>query len=483
MTVDSGDEDAGRSGYLDRRRRHWDAVARSLSGKGAPRAPAAYHRRLADVYRFLVPAGSKVIELGCGDGDLLAALSPAVGVGVDLSPEMVARGRERHPSLRFEQAAIEDYTPGETFDVVILSDIVNELWDAQSALERVRELCRPETRVILNVFSRLWQVPLRVARRAGFARPLLEQNWFAPDDLENLLYLTGFETIRRWTEVLWPVATPLWDGLANRFLVRWWPFRWMGLTNFLLARLQPAPRAALRAPRVSVVVPARNEAGNIGAILRRTPEMGAGTELIFVEGHSRDDTWGEIERQTAGRPGCLALRQTGQGKGDAVRAGFAVATGDVLMILDADLTVPPEDLPRFLEALTAGRGEFANGVRLVYPMEKRAMRFFNLVANKAFGLAFSWVLGQKIKDTLCGTKVMWKYDYERLAAQRGYFGDFDPFGDFDLLFGAARLNLRIVDVPVRYRERTYGTTNIRRWREGWMLLRMLAFAARRLKFS
>jgi hypothetical protein len=153
------------------------------------------------------------------------------------------------------------------------------------------------------------------------------------------------------------------------------------------------------------------------------------------------------------------------------------------MILDADLTVPPEDLPRFLEALTTGRGEFANGVRLVYPMEKRAMRFFNLVANKAFGLAFSWVLGQQIKDTLCGTKVMWKHDYDRLAAQRGYFGDFDPFGDFDLLFGSARLNLRIVDVPVRYRERTYGTTNIRRWREGWMLLRMLAFAARRLKFS
>jgi len=165
-----------------------------------------------------------------------------------------------------------------------------------------------------------------------------------------------------------------------------------------------------------------------------------------------------------------------------VRLGFAKATGGVLMILDADLTVPPEDLPRFYEALATGKGDMINGVRLVYPMEREAMRFFNLLANKGFSLVFWWLLGQPVKDTLCGTKVMSRADYERIAANRAYFGDFDPFGDFDLLFGAARLGMKIMDLPIRYRERTYGTTNIQRWRHGWLLLKMTLVAARRLKF-
>src|SRR5262245_30925841 len=185
---------------------------------------------------------------------------------------------------------------------------------------------------------------------------------------------------------------------------------------------------------------------------------------------------GHPERQ------CKLLRQTGVGKGDAVRLGFTQASGDILMILDADLTVPPEDLPRFYEVLRSGKGEFANGVRLIYPMEKQAMRFLNLVGNKFFSLVFSWLLGQSIKDTLCGTKVLWKVDYERIAAHRAYFGDFDPFGDFDLLFGAVKLNLKITDLPIRYRERTYGTTNIERWKHGSLLLKMVIFAARRIKF-
>jgi glycosyltransferase involved in cell wall biosynthesis len=212
--------------------------------------------------------------------------------------------------------------------------------------------------------------------------------------------------------------------------------------------------------------------------------MGAGTELIFVEGHSKDETWAAIQQVAADNPQrkIKILQQTGRGKGDAVRAGFAVATGDVLMILDADLTMPPEELPKFYDVIASGRAEFANGVRLVYPMEEEAMQFLNLCANKAFGIIFTWLLGQPVKDTLCGTKVLTRAHYERIAGNRAYFGDFDPFGDFDLLFGAAKLNLKIADVPIRYRERTYGTTNIQRWKHGWLLLRMVMFAARKLKF-
>jgi glycosyltransferase involved in cell wall biosynthesis len=271
-------------------------------------------------------------------------------------------------------------------------------------------------------------------------------------------------------------------GLANRFFVRFWPFQHLAISNFMIAR--PAPERVTE-PGVSIIIPARNESGNIKAIFDRTPHMGRETELIFVEGHSKDDTYAAIQREIAANPSTssLLLRQTGTGKADAVRLGFSKAKGDMLMILDADLTVPPEDLPRFYEALVSGKGEFINGVRLVYPMEKEAMRTANFLGNKFFSLAFSWLLGQPIKDTLCGTKVLWKKDYERIAANRSYFGDFDPFGDYDLIFGAAKLNLKIIDLPIRYRERTYGSTNISRWKHGMLLMRMVAFAARRIKFT
>ena len=233
-----------------------------------------------------------------------------------------------------------------------------------------------------------------------------------------------------------------------------------------------------------LIVPARNEAGNIEEIFRRTPEMGAGTELIFVEGNSQDNTFEAIEKAIAAHPerNAKVFRQPGRGKGDAVRLGFQKASGDILMILDADMTVPPEDLPRFYEALVNGHGEFINGVRLVYPMEKQAMRYLNFLGNKFFSMAFSWLFGQPIKDTLCGTKVLSRKNYETLANNRWYFGDFDPFGDFDLLLGAAKMNLKIVEMPIRYAERTYGETNIDRWRHGWLLLKMVIFAMRKIKF-
>jgi SAM-dependent methyltransferase len=461
--------------------RHWNHVAEASDRR---RTGRGYHRRLAEIYRSLVSPGQAVLELGCGTGDLLAALEPSRGVGVDFSPEMVRRARARHPHLEFLEQDVAELAVNGPFDVVVLSDLVNDLWDVQRVLERVRAACAPSTRIILNTYSRVWELPLAAAGRLGLARPVLRQNWLAPADLENLLRLSGFETLRLSREVLCPVRAPGLDRLCNRVLAKLWPLDQLALTNVLVAR--PAePAAALpRRPIVSVVVPARNEAGNVARLMERVPEMGGGTEIVFVEGHSTDDTYAAIERAIAAHPErrCKLLRQPGKGKGDAVRVGFAEASGEVLMILDADMTVAPEDLPRFYEALRSGRGEFINGVRLVYPMADQAMRFLNLLGNKFFSLAFSWLLGQPVKDTLCGTKVLWRSDYQRIAANRAFFGDFDPFGDFDLLFGAAKQNLKLVDLPIRYGERTYGTTNIQRFRHGLLLLRMVLFAAGRIKF-
>ncbi|MCA1646770.1 MAG: bifunctional class I SAM-dependent methyltransferase/glycosyltransferase family 2 protein [Chloroflexi bacterium] len=474
---------AAQQAYTRLRSRHWDDVAASLDlGRDWS---SAYHARLVEVYRSVVSPNQRVLEIGCGQGDLLAALKPSFGLGVDVSGGMVRRAAQRHPQLRFVQADAHLLdVNNQTFDVVILSDVVNDLWDVEVAFGQLNRLTRPDSRLIVNFYSRLWELPLDITRALGLAKPLLEQNWLTVEDVDNLLHLADFEMTRNWDEILVPVRLAGVERLANRYLARLWPLHIAALTHFVVAR--PAQRADVDAaePLVSVVVPARNESGNIADIFDRTPEMGRGTELIFVEGHSTDGTCATIEREMARRPArrCQLLRQAGTGKGDAVRLGFAAATGEVLMILDADLTVAPEDLPRFLDALRSGKGEFINGVRLVYPMQKQAMRFLNLLGNKFFSLAFSWLLGQSIKDTLCGTKVLWAADYRRIADQRAYFGDFDPFGDFDLLFGAAKLNLKIVDLPIRYRERTYGTTNIQRWRHGWLLLQMVLFAARRIKF-
>jgi SAM-dependent methyltransferase len=559
--------------YTRQRIAHWDAVA-AESDRRREAWASTYHDRLAEVYRSLVSPGCRVLEIGCGPGDLLARLEPSFGLGVDFSGQMVRTAARRHPHLSFLQADALSLDLGESdswFDVVILSDLVNDLWDVQAAFGQVRRLTRPSSRLIVNFYSKLWELALDAARSLGLARPLLEQNWLTVPDVDNLLRLADFEVTRAWDEILLPVAAGGLERFVNRYLARVWPLDIAALTHFVVARPAPGtmpanargtdphgPRGERRvsvtahqsgatnaspsriasarasgatnatasgnasthttrnadagpsgsanvgagantsgrqdagdhfepdldSPLVSVIVPARNESGNIEAIFERTPEMGRGTELVFVEGHSTDDTYAAIVRAIARHPERRArlLRQTGKGKGDAVRAGFDRAQGEVLMILDADLTVAPEDLPRFLHALRSGKGEFINGVRLVYPMQKQAMRFLNLLGNKFFSLAFSWLLGQSIKDTLCGTKVLWATDYRRIADQRAYFGDFDPFGDFDLLFGAARLNLKIVDLPIRYRERTYGTTNIQRWRHGWLLLQMVAFAARRIKF-
>jgi SAM-dependent methyltransferase len=477
--VDAGKFEREFSQYREVRIASWTAAASDVDKSWG----GYYRRRLREVFCLLIPAGASVLEIGCARGDLLAATKPATGVGIDLTPGMIAVARARHRNLEFHVADVHELDlSGRTFDFIILSDIINDLWDVQAALEKIRPCCTPSTRLIFNFFSHLWQVPLSIAQSLEVATKTEPQNWFSRQDLRNLLELSGFEALRGWEEVAMPLPVPGVSYLANRYLAKLAPFRWFAMTNLMVAR--PLAAASEVPPTVSVVVAARNEEGHIDELMARIPEMGSGTEIIFVEGNSIDDTWGAIERAIAANPQrrCKLVKQQGKGKGDAVRAGFDVATGDILMILDADITVPPEDLPRFYDVLASGRGEFANGVRLVYPMEDEAMRFANLIGNKFFSLAFGWLLGQPIRDTLCGTKVLWAKDYRRIAANRAYFGDFDPFGDFDLLFGAAKLNLKILEVPIRYRTRRYGETNIQRWRHGLLLLRMVFFAARRIKF-
>lgn len=472
------------SAYQRERMAHWDQVAQTRGGFGWFRH--SYHRLLEHHYRLIIPPGMCVLELGCSEGDLLNALAPSFGVGVDFSHAMLSFARQRHPTLNFIQADAHFPAINAKFDYIILSDLVNDLWDVQQTLENLTQLTHPRTRIILNTYSRLWQLPLGLARMLGMKRRNLEQNWLTIHDLENLLELAQAETIKAERAILLPANIPLLSKMANRVLVNLWPFSLFALTNIIIARPDlPTPvHSPKTLPSVSVIIPARNEEGNVEDIFTRIPELGSHTELIFVEGHSRDATYDKIAQEISRHPECSAslYKQKGIGKADAVREGFAAASGDVLMILDADLSVPPEDLSRFYQVLISDHAEFVNGVRLVYPMEEKAMSTLNLIGNKFFSLTFSWLLGQQIKDTLCGTKVIRRSDYQLLTKFWSELGETDPFGDFDLLFGASKLCLKIVDMPIRYEQRTYGATNIDRWRHGLMLIRMVGQAARRLKF-
>ncbi len=457
------------------------------------RVHTTYFSELERLYRFAIPEGMRVLELGCHTGRLLVAVNPAFGMGVDSDIHAIETAREifsDRENVKFVIGDCEemDWSEYQPFDYIILSDLTPLLNDIETTFRHLHAVCIPSTRIILNFQNNLWNPALRLASLFGLRKRYAKMNWLSMQDIQNLLYLSGFQIITKGTRVLAPFQFPLLTSFLNRFLSKVPIIEQLSLTCFIIAR--PEPVSGVRNSEdysVSIMVPTRNEKGNIAGIFDRTPKMGRWTELVFVDGHSEDGTIEAIEEGIANHGHewhrTILIHQTGKGKGQAVRQGFEACNGDILMILDSDLTMPPEDLPKYYEAIKLNRAEFINGSRLVYPMDKRAMRFLNMIANKLFAIMFTWLLGQPVKDTLCGTKVLWRADYLKIAHNRSYFGDFDPFGDFDLLFGASRLNLKIVDLPIRYRERVYGDIKISRWKHGWLLLRMCLIAFKKLKLS
>lgn len=439
-----------------------------------------YRKILAFYYRFLIPENAKVLEIGCGAGDLLRLLPNRNVTGIDLSPQKIQAAKIRLPEGKFLCQAGEQLSLDEKFDFIIISDTLNFAADVQILLQKAKACSHCRTRLMINFYNTIYRPFIGLLTFLKLKPIDPPCSWLSSQDVRNLLEISGWELISTQPRILFPLPFPLLERCCNRFLAPLLP--WLGLTIFQTARINDFSRE--REYSVSVIIPARNESGNIVPAIQRIPQMGTSVEIIFVEGHSTDDTWEVIKNTKSLFPelNIKILQQKGMGKGDAVRAGFDQATGDILMILDADLTVPPEDLPKFYDLLKSGKADFANGVRLIYPMEEQAMRFLNMCANKFFSLAFSWVLGQPIKDTLCGTKVLFKDDYLLIADHRAYFGEIDPFGDFDLIFGAAKIHLKSLDIPIRYKDRTYGTTNISRWRHGCLLLRFLIRGALRLKF-
>ena len=434
---------------------------------------------------FLVNNGQRVLELGCGTGQLLNTLKPSYGVGVDLSGSMIEVARENFPYLEFVQGDIESpdliSSLNGPFDFIILSDTIGYLDDCEEALAGLHSLCTQDTRIIISYYSWRWQPVLALGEKIGLKMPTVEMNWLSTEDTMGFLQLADFDTVKREWRQLVPRNLFGLGSLINRFIGTLPLIRRLSLRNYIVAR--SIRKIGLKQPSATVLIPCRNEKGNIENAVKRLPNFCEDLEILYVEGNSQDGTLNEIHRVISAYPDkdIKVLVQDGKGKGDAVRKGFNNARGDILMILDADLTVPPEDLPKFYRAIATGKGEYINGTRLVYPMDDQAMRFLNFWANRTFSVLFTWLLNQRFTDTLCGTKVLTKDNYKKIVANRSYFGDFDPFGDFDLIFGATKLNLKVVEVPIRYAAREYGETQISRFRHGWLLLKMVLFAYKKLK--
>ncbi|HKU08335.1 MAG TPA: glycosyltransferase [Bradyrhizobium sp.] len=447
---------------------------------------AAYHDDDRKFMRFLIPPGKRVLELGCGSGHMLAALQPSYGVGVDFSAKAVERARLLYPHLNFVLGDVEDPATLQgiegPFDYIVLADTIGVLEDIDGTLRLIHQLCGPSTRLIIAYYSHLWEPVLKTAEAVGLRNKQPQVNYIATADFLNLMDLADFEVISQEQRQLLPRR---WLGLGpliNKYVAPLPGIRQLALRSYVVGR--PVRLFPDRKYSASIVIPCRNERGNIENAIKRMPKFGSHQEIIFVEGNSSDDTFAECERvRDAYRDqwDIKVLRQDGKGKGDAVRKAFAAASGDVLMILDADLTMPPEALPKYHAVIESGKAEFVNGTRLVYPMENEAMRPLNFIANRCFAYLFSYLVNTRMTDTLCGTKVLLRKDYEVLAREREYFGNFDPFGDFDLIFGAAKQNLKIIETPIHYKARTFGETQISRFRDGWLLLKMVWFAYRKLK--
>jgi len=444
-----------------------------------------YYDDLKRFFRYNIPSKRKVLEIGCGLGDTLKSVNPKSGTGIDISKKMIEGAKERHNDLKFAQMDAENIMIDDKFDFVIISDTLSYFEDIQKVFSGVKKVCNSDTRIVITFHNFLWLPILKFAEFIGLKMPQKRLNWLNKEDIENLLYLEDFEVVKSGRRFLLPKYIPFVSSFVNRYIANLPIINKLCLTGYIIARKIKNVQTIDENLSISIVIAARNEKGNIENAIKRIPMMGKHTEIIFVEGNSVDGTYEEIERvyeKYKNEYDIKYAKQGGKGKGDAVRKGFEMATGDILMILDADLTTPPEDMPKFFNAISRGKGEFINGSRLVYPMEKEAMRFLNILGNKFFSVMFSWLLGQRLKDTLCGTKVLSRKNYTELIANRAYFGDFDPFGDFDLIFGASKLNLKIVEVPIKYRSREYGDTNISRFSHGWLLLKMVVFAMNKIKF-
>lgn len=416
-----------------------------------------YHKEILRYYKFAIPKNRSIIELGCSTGDLIGNLSPSYGVGVDISSAMIKIASEKYPSINFICQDIEDLSIDYKFDYIIISGTLGIVRDIQNLFEKLKSISTNNTRIIIDYYNPLWNPVVRIGQKIKLKLPELIENWLSIDDMKNFLYISGYQIIKNDFFLIFPKNIPLLSSILNKFIGKLPIIKHLSLSQIVIARIaEPIDNASDLI--VTVVITCRDEEGNIEGLVKRIPKMGRHTEILFVEGHSEDKTVEKIKEMITKYPDkdIRLLKQKGIGQGDAFRMGFDEAKGDFVIWLEADLTTPPEEASLFWKAYISGKGEYINGSRFIYKMKKNAMPLLNFLGNRFFGNLFTLLLKQRFTDTLCGFKAISKKNYLEIRKQIDYFGEFDPFGDFELIFGAIKNNLKVAEIPVHYNPRQYG---------------------------
>ena len=449
-----------------------------------------YHKSVLKHFRMWIPENSKVLELGCGTGDLIGQLRPKLGVGIDISDEMIKQAKEKYPGINFFCDDAESFEINEIFDYIIISGIVGMVDNIQILLGRIKKWVSPDTRVFVDFYNPMWYPFIKFGEKIGLKMPEMIKNWLSVDDIENFLYISGYQVIKRKYLMFFPKNIPLITYILNKFIGNLPFIRRFSLSSVVITRpLVPWPDKEIKS--CSVVITCRDEEGNIEGLVTRIPKMGWNTEIIFVEGHSKDNTVAKINEMIKKYPDkdIRMLKQKGIGQGDAFRYGYDEAKGDFVIWLEADLTTPPEEAKLLWDAYINNIGEYVNGSRFIYKMEKNAMPLLNFLGNRFFGVLFTSLLKQRFTDTLCGFKGISKKNYVKIRQQIDFFGDFDPFGDFELIFGAIKNNLKVAEIPVHYKPRQYGESKaygksfFSFMKHGFLLVRMSIIAFRKFIIS
>ena len=448
-----------------------------------------FHKEDIKFLKEIIPEKSNILELGCGNGHLLSALKPNYGLGIDFSKKLVTEAKNKHHNLNFIKADIEELpkTIGKKtkFDFIIICDTIGYLEDITQTLDNIHHFFTEDTRLIVSYYSPLWAPFLNLATLLKLKMVNINSTLLGTSDISNFLNNSHYQTVRIDRKILIPFFLFGIERLINRYIAPLPFFSYLCLRHYNISRSLKAINSKKKS--ASVIIPCKNERGNIATAIKRLPRFTDDIEVIFVEGNSSDGTWEEINKvikvnkKIDKKLKIKAYKQPSKGKADAVFYAFDQATNDILIILDGDLTVGPETLKKFWDKISTGEAEYINGSRLIYPMDNNAMRFLNYIANKIFSILFTWLLGQRFTDTLCGTKVISKKNYLRAKKKNKDLGNFDPFGDFFIIFGASRLCLKINEVPIRYKARVYGETQISRFSHGVLLIKMLIFAFLKIK--
>jgi ubiquinone/menaquinone biosynthesis C-methylase UbiE len=433
-----------------------------------------YYSTIKSFIRRVVPERSRVLEIGCGTGEILASLNPSYGVGIDISAQMVKLATQKFPQHSFIHSPIEDLKLEEKFDYIVMVDVVDHVYDVMDVFKSVYRFCKPTTRVILTTINPWWDPILMLMEKIGAKMPEGPHNFIEKGNLTKILDLMDFSLSYSGYLLLFPKHIPVLSFLANAIGTRLWGLNKMSSVQYMIIEPRPQNTTDLHLG-CSVIIPCYNEGGNIQEAIKRVPKMGRETEIVVVNDGSKDDTAQQVRALQNMYPNLkLVDYSPNRGKGKAVQAGFEASTQEIVMILDADMTVPPEELPRFFSPLNKGLCQFVNGTRMVYPMQSESMRTANLFGNKIFGLIMSFLTQQSLTDTLCGTKALYRKDLKRIK------WGLDRWGDFDLLFGAAKMGSKIMEVPVHYMSRKAGQSKMKSFRHCLHLLRACLLGFREL---